>query len=480
MWVVGSIILAVSLVLAAIDVVVTSRLRLHSRMWDIAWAGWYVLLAIIAAVLIARGYETQLPELARAPLPGREAALQFLAAFAFLVVLDIDGVFIVSTIFRHLGLSPPAQRVVLAWSVPVSLLVRWAAIALTNELLGVAPWLKFLLAGVLILAALRMLLIPLDSGDPERYLVVRLLRRVVPVKPNPQRGAMITLRAGRLSVTPLVVALAAIASADVYLAIDSVPAGFALSREPGLLLAASALALPCLRSLYPAIEANREWLPWIKVGLAVCLGYAAFVIAAPLKLHPPTSASLMVLGVSLASGLVLALATGPAATSPIGRDAERLTRDTLSSARKIIVFVVGFVLLVIGLILIPGPGPGIPVTFAALAILGNEFAWARRLMEKYRARAMEATETAAAAARKRFSPWILVPLIGGTIAVFLLVPYFLPMIPLHGALLGAIPTVAGEVAWGYIAFFRKPRGQETGDATPKNSDSDATPPGPGR
>ncbi|MBI1189691.1 MAG: hypothetical protein GC200_03295 [Tepidisphaera sp.] len=470
MWVVGCIILALSLVLAAIDVFATSRLRLQSRAWDIAWAAWYAVLALAAAWLIFKGYEEHWPGLARGGLSGREAALQFLAAFAWLVVLDVDGVYIVSTIFGHLGLPPAARRVVLAWSVPVSLLVRWAAIAISGSLLLLAPWLKFLMSGVLILAALRMLLVPQDAGSPDRYLVVRLLKRVVPVRASEHAGAMITLRGGRLAVTPLVVALATLTSADVYLAIDSVPAGFALSHEPVLLLAATALALPCLRSLYAALEVNRGWLPWVKVGLSVSLGYAAFLIAAPDKIRPSTLASLMVLGASLASGLVLALAAGPGGKSAIGPGAERFTRDTLSTARKSIVFVVGMAMLILGLIMLPGPGPGIPVTFAALAILGNEFAWARRLMEKYRDRAMRATEMTAAAARKRFKPWILVPLIGGTIAVFLLVPQYLP-IPMHGAILGAIPTVLGQMAWGYIAFFRKP---------PANAEPSATPPPDGQ
>ena len=110
MWVVGCIILALSLVLAAIDVFATSRLRLQSRGWDIVWAAWYVLLALLAAWLIYEGYEEHWPGLARGGLTGREASLQFLAAFAWLVALDVDGVYVVSTIFGHLGLSPAARR----------------------------------------------------------------------------------------------------------------------------------------------------------------------------------------------------------------------------------------------------------------------------------------------------------------------------------------------------------------------------------
>ncbi|MFA6045653.1 MAG: PGPGW domain-containing protein [Phycisphaerales bacterium] len=477
MWAAFIIIFGLALLLTAIDVAVTSRLRLHSRGWDMAWALWYLLLALGAATLLYGSYDHHWLGLgisAIAEIRGPQAAKEFLVSFLWLVAFDVDGVFVVSAIFGRLNITPAARRVVLAWSGPISLAVRGLAIAASVWMLGEFPWVRFAMAGVLVLAALRMLIIRQEAVDPDRSLFIRVLRWLLPTRPGNEPNAMIGVQAGRLTMTPLVAALVLVATADVYLAIDSVPAAFAISRDPVILFAASAIALPCLRSLYAALDEVRGWLRWVKIGLAVTLGYAAVVVAAPPSLRPTTLPSLMVLAVSLGSGLVLALATGKAArratdtTSPIGADAERLTRETLSTARKTIVFVVGMALLIVGLIMLPGPGPGLPVTFAALAILGNEFAWAKRLVDKYRGRAMQAAERSAAVARKRFSPWVLVPLIGGTIAVFVLIPQFLP-VPIEGAILGAIPTVLGQVAWGYIAFFRK-----TGAATPPLPEPGAT------
>lgn len=484
MWAAFIIVFGIGLALVALEVATRSRLRLTSAKWDIAFAVWYLLLAGVVTALVWTGYDRHWIGLGLAThreVLGREAAIEFFAAFLWTVAFDIDGVFVVSAIFAHLNISPPARRIVLAWSVPISLAIRGIAIALTVWLLALAPWLKFLMAGVLVLAAIRMLLIRNEVIDPQRNLFLRAIHWLLPTKPDGESGAMLRVTSGRLSMTPLAATLVLIASADVYLAFDSVPATFAISTDPVILFAASALALPCLRSLYAALDQVRGWLRWVKVGLAATLAYAAFVVAAPPALHPTTPASLMVIVVSLGSGLALALATGRAArqatnnTSPIGKDAERLARGTLSTSRKIIVFVVGIVLLVVGLLMLIGPGPGLPVTFAALAILGNEFAWARRLMTKYRARAMEATERTAAAARKRFSPWILLPMAGGTLAFFLwLLPLLLP-IPLSGALIGAIPTLAGQFAWGYIAFFRK-----SPPASQPPPSTDATPPPPSR
>lgn len=468
MWAAFIIIFGIALVLTALDVAAISRLRPHSRAWDIARAGWYLLLAIGSAALLWRTYDQHwlgLGITANAEIRGARAAKEFLVSFLWLVALDVDGVFVVSAIFRGLDLRPSARRVVLAWSGPISLGVRGVAIGASVWLLARYPWVRFAMAGVLVLAALRMLIVRRETVDPDRNFFIRVLRWILPTRSGAEPNAMIALQGRRLIMTPLLAALVLVATADVYLAIDSVPAAFAISRDPVILFAASAMALPCVRSLYAALDVARGWLRWAKIGLAVTLGYAAVVVAAPPSLRPTTLPSLMVLAVSLGSGLVLALATGREArgatdsTSPIGADAERLTRETLSTARKTIVFVVGMALLVVGLIMLPGPGPGLPVTFAALAILGNEFAWAKRLMDKYRGRAMQAAERSAAAARKRFSPWVLLPLIGGTIAVFVLIPQFLP-VPIGGAILGAIPTVLGQIAWGYIAFFRKPSAAE--------------------
>lgn len=463
MWAAAIIIFGIALLLTAVDVAVTSHLRLQARGWDVARAGWYLLLALVATAFLYSGYDHHWLGLglhAHSETRGPQAAKEFLVAFAWLVAFDIDGVFVVSAIFAQLGIPPASRRVVLAWSVPVSLVVRGIAIAVSAWLIPKFPWVRFAMSGVLVLAALRMLLVRQESINPDTSPLVRTLRWLLPTRQGRVAGEMIAFRAGSLAITPLVAALVLVATADVYLAIDSVPAVFAISHDPVIMFAASAIALPCLRSLYTALDDLRGWLRWVKIGLAVTLGYAAVVVATPPSLRPSTLPSLMVLAVSLGSGMVLALATGKEArratdiTSPIGRDAERLTRETLSTARKTIVFVVGMALLIVGLIMLPGPGPGLPVTFAALAILGNEFAWAKRLVDKYRGHAMAAAERSATAARKRFSPWILLPLIGGTIAVFVLIPQFLP-VPIGGAILAAIPTVLGQVAWGYIAFFRK-------------------------
>lgn len=398
-----------------------------------------------------------------------EAFGQFLGAFGWQLALDLDTVFVVTALFVQFKTPREVQHRVLLWGVLLGLFVRGALTATGAELLHQFPWSRFVISGLLVLAALRMLVIRQENLDPSSNVLIRMLRRVVPVAPRAEGAALFTRVGGRLAVTPLLILVVLLETADAFMAMDSIPAVLAISRDPLLVYSANAFALLCLRSLYVALRDASDWLRYCKIGLACSLGYAAVLMSLPADMRRPTLESVAVLVFSLGAGTIIGIGTkgARADVSPLGESADRMAKATLRHARRTIALVVGVTLLAVGVFFVIAPGPGLPVIFIGLAILGNEFAWAKRFADKYRAKAEEAVEASAVAARKRFRPWVLLPLVIGTAAVFVVAGKLLKLKP-HQVALGLVPAVLGQLAWGYFTFFRKRKGGEVatrGDRT---------------
>jgi tellurite resistance protein TerC len=389
------------------------------------------------------------------PITGRHAASDFLGAFIWQTALDMDTVFVVAALFVQFKTPRHVQHRVLLWGVLLGLLVRGALTAGCGWALQSAWWVRYVGSGFLVLAALRMLVIRQENLDPEQNTVISILKRFAAFSQRAEGPALLTREGGRLAFTPLVMLVVLLETADAFMTLDSIPAGLAITRNPLMVFAGNAFALLCLRSLYVALEHAKNWLRHVKIGLACSLGYAAVVMSLREDLRPPVEQSVAVLLLSVAAGLIIGVGTRQPAVdvSALGPEADQLARATLRHARTVIATVVGATLLVVGLALTVLPGPGLPVIFVGLAILGNEFAWARQFMHKYRVKAEQAVEASASAARKRFRPWVLAPLMLGTIAGFVLVGWYFKFRP-SGVLVGLIPALIGQAVWGYLAFFR--------------------------
>ena len=425
---------------------------------------------------------------------GGQASLNFLISFILEVALNIDTVFIVAAVFHHFGTPAKKQHRVLMYGMLIALLVRAFTILTLGELLNKFEWVKFVLVIGLLVAAVRMTLIRTVEPDPEKNFLIRMITKYLPFG---HAHSSVPAEAGILKVrtlTPLLLTVLTIELADVLLALDSIPASlafnsFALSGEtkaalrtdPFLVFAGSAFGLLCLRALFPALQAVIPRLRMFKIGLSIALAFAAVWIAFPSALKARLGEgsaliALAILGLSLSIGLFAAFAYGKqpmSSTSPLGEDADRFARQTLATARRVAILVVGVTLLLVGAIMVPAPGPGIPVLFIALLVLATEFVWARVLLKKYGKKAEDATMAAASVARKRFRPWNLIALMGlvvlGTVALIIYAKF-----PLGLVLGGAIPMLVGQCVLYYLAFVRAiPQPQLPAQATEANSENEA-------
>ena len=384
-----------------------------------------------------------------------EASLQFVTAFLVELSLDLDSVFVFAAVFTYFKTPIKYQRRVLLWGVLAALIIRGGMIGSTGWLINSFGWVRFVLAGLLVLAALRMILIRQEQLDPSKNPIVWLLKRVFPISDRFRGSNLFAKVDGKLSLTPLLVTLIMIETADAVFAIDSVPAVYAVTRDPFIVFAATAFSLLVLRSLFFVLSSYTAWLRYVKVGLALNLAFLAVVMALPTTLRMPTEISLAVvsgvLGAFVVIALILARRGRERSTSPLGEDADRIARLTLKQSRRLIVFVVGTTIVAIGIFMTVGPGPGALVIPIGLAVLASEFFWARKLLSTYATHAQRVGKRAGDFLA-RFSHPILIPFVlaitGATL--WFIITYF--KLNAWMVLPGSLPLFAGIGIWSVMTI----------------------------
>jgi tellurite resistance protein TerC len=226
---------------------------------------------------------------------GRDAGLTYLTAYFLEKSLSIDNLVVFALVFSQTGIPTSLQHRTLFWGVVGALLMRAALIASGIYLLERFQWLVYPFGALLAYAALRMF-----KSEPQKRLWVETacslctswVSRFIPIVPE-LHGERFTVRIdGKRYATPLLVALAAIESADLVFAVDSIPAVFAITRDPFLVYTSNVFALLGLRSLYAVIGNVVTRFAYLRIGLAVLLIFVALKLVLSGFIHIPAGISL--------------------------------------------------------------------------------------------------------------------------------------------------------------------------------------------
>lgn len=255
---------------------------------------------------------------------GGEAGITYLTAYLLEKSLSVDNLFVFILIFSLTGIPAALQPRVLFWGIAGALAMRALLIAAGVQLLESLHWAIYPLAALLAYAAYRML-----RGEEQQTKLVEKgcalcsswLARIMPIHPALEGRRFLVRREGRWMATPMLVALAVIETTDLVFAVDSIPAVFAVTRDPFLVYTSNIFALLGLRSLYFLLAGVIRKLRFLRVGLAAMLLLAAAKLALGNVVHVPPLASLAAIVVifSVAIGASL-LFPGKKATACSHRD----------------------------------------------------------------------------------------------------------------------------------------------------------------
>jgi tellurite resistance protein TerC len=201
---------------------------------------------------------------------GREIGLQFLSGYLVEKALSLDNIFVFVVVFSFFGIPALYHRRVLFYGILGALLFRGVFIAAGAALLKF-HWIMLVFGAFLIVTGVKMIFAPDRPIEPERNPIIRAFRRLMPVSPGLHGPLFFVKIKGVAYATPLFIALLFIEVSDVIFAIDSVPAIFALTREPLVVFTSNVMAILGLRALYFLLAGATKRFHLLKYGLATVL-----------------------------------------------------------------------------------------------------------------------------------------------------------------------------------------------------------------
>jgi tellurite resistance protein TerC len=241
---------------------------------------------------------------------GPESGLEFLTGYLIEYALSIDNIFVFVLIFSYFNVPEKYQHRVLFWGIIGALVLRGVMIVAGSALVTRFAWTLNIFGAFLVFTGLRMALQKDDAAyNPERDPVLRLARKLVPVTPD-YRGDKFFVREPdakgkvRYAATPLFIVLLIVDTTDIIFATDSIPAIFAVTRDPFIVYTSNICAVLGLRALYFLLANVVDKFVYLKLGLSIVLVFIGAKMLLEHFLHIPILAALGVVGLVLGSSIL--------------------------------------------------------------------------------------------------------------------------------------------------------------------------------
>jgi tellurite resistance protein TerC len=260
----------------------------------LTWTGVWISLALIFNLFIYQYF-------------GEDLAIQFLTGYLIEKSLSIDNIFVIILIFSYFQVPSQYQHKVLFLGILGALVMRAIFIFTGIELIHRFHWLIYIFGAFLIITGIRMLFANDSKINPEKNLMVRFARKILPVT-NEYHGDRFFIRKnGALWGTPLFLTLIIIEGTDLIFAVDSIPAILAISDEPFIVYTSNVFAILGLRSLYFALAGIEKYFKYLKYGLAVILVFVGTKMAIADLVKIPVGLSLAIIALILGGSMLASL-----------------------------------------------------------------------------------------------------------------------------------------------------------------------------
>ncbi len=240
---------------------------------------------------------------------GAQHGLEYFTGYLIELSLSVDNLFVFILIFQYFGVPALAQPKVLKWGILGAIVMRAVMIGLGALLLARFHWIIYLFGGILIITGIRMLRADDTEIEPERNPLVRLARRLLPITPG-YDGDHFSCRTvtGQRLFTPLILVVLVVEWSDLVFAIDSIPAIFAVTKDPFIVYSSNVFAILGLRALYFVLAGALDRFHYLKVGVALILVFIGLKMALSGWFVLPTLAALgvilLTLGISVGASLL--------------------------------------------------------------------------------------------------------------------------------------------------------------------------------
>ena len=271
------------------------------------WSGIWVALSLAFNVLLWWAVRDSTGDTALA----NTRALEFLTGYLIEKSLAVDNIFVFLMIFTYFSVPPAYQKRVLMWGIVGAILLRTVMILVGSWLIAQFHWVLYVFGAFLLLTGIKMWWAAGQEPDLESNPALKLLRRVLPVSPQFDGERFFTRLNGKRIATPLFLVVALVGVTDVIFAVDSIPAIFAVTTDPFIVLSSNVFAILGLRAMYFLLAAMAAKFHLLSYGLAVVLAFIGTKMMLIDVVKIPVLASLAVVVLILAVTMVLSVRTAP-------------------------------------------------------------------------------------------------------------------------------------------------------------------------
>jgi tellurite resistance protein TerC len=239
---------------------------------------------------------------------GAHPALEYYTGYLIELSLSVDNLFVFILIFSYFGVSAEAQPKILKWGILGAIVMRLIMIALGALLLNRFEWIIYVFGAILVVTGFRMMRDKEEVIELDKNPVVRLARRMLPFSNYYDGTNFFTRRRnGTLLATPMLLVLIIVEWSDLVFAIDSIPAIFAITRDPFLVYSSNVFAILGLRALFFVLAGMMDKFVYLQTGVGIILVFVGLKMTLSHWIHIPTLLSLAVIVVTLAGSVLLSL-----------------------------------------------------------------------------------------------------------------------------------------------------------------------------
>ena len=242
---------------------------------------------------------------------GHQTALEYFTGYLIELSLSVDNLFVFLIIFQYFAVPAELQPRVLKWGIFGAVLMRGFMVAGGALLIQQLEWIIYIFGVILIITGIRVFKSGSHRVEPEKNPLVRVAKRLMPVTStySGQHFFVSTLKG--LSATPLFLVLLVIEWSDLVFAIDSIPAVFAITRDPFIVYTSNLFAILGLRALFFVVAGAMERFAYLKPAVALILVFVGAKMVGGHWVHLPTGISLGVILAVLGAAIVASMLKRP-------------------------------------------------------------------------------------------------------------------------------------------------------------------------
>ncbi|PIU57744.1 MAG: hypothetical protein COS89_03765 [Deltaproteobacteria bacterium CG07_land_8_20_14_0_80_38_7] len=238
---------------------------------------------------------------------GQQKGLDFFTSYFIERALSVDNLFVFVIIFKYFSVPPLYHHKILYWGILGAVIMRAIFILSGIAMITKFYFVMYIFGAFLVITGIKMLFIGDKEIHPERNIVLKILRRFIPITNSYSSGKFFTKENGKMVATVLFVVLIVVETTDVVFAIDSIPAVFGITTDVLIVYTSNIFAILGLRVLYFLLSNMMDRFCYLGIGVALVLTIIGIKMLLIDFVHISTLTSLGLITLFIGGSIVISL-----------------------------------------------------------------------------------------------------------------------------------------------------------------------------